>query len=76
MPRKKGTIPSGGTDAVFFARAGLPSVSIIGIAMDKLDPTYHTRRDVIENLNPVALENVKNGVSEFVKEWDKKYPSF
>ncbi len=72
IPIKRVTIPIGGTDGVFFARAGIPSVSILGIAIDKLDPTYHTRRDVIANLNPVALENVKNGVVEFVKQWDNK----
>jgi Zn-dependent M28 family amino/carboxypeptidase len=70
IPLKTGTIPIGGTDGVPFARAGIPSVSIIGIAMDKLDPTYHTRRDVVANLNQVALDNVKNGVTEFIKQWD------
>lgn len=71
IPIKTGVTPIGGTDGVFFVRAGLPAVSIIGLAMDKLDPTYHTRRDVIENLNPVAMENVKNGLLEFVRNWDR-----
>jgi Zn-dependent M28 family amino/carboxypeptidase len=70
IPVKKGATPIGGTDGVFFVRAGLPAVSLIGLSMGKLDPTYHTRRDVIENLNPLALENVKNGLAEFVRQWD------
>jgi hypothetical protein len=40
--------------------------------MDKLDPTYHTRRDVIGNLNEQALLNCKNGLVEFVKQWDNQ----
>ncbi len=73
IPIKTGSTPIGGTDGVFFARAGLHAVSIIGLSMEKLDPTYHTRRDVIENLNPVALENVKQGVAEFVRQWDTSF---
>lgn len=72
VPLKTGTIPIGGTDAVPFTRAGIPSVSMIGLAMDKLDPTYHTRRDVVANLSPIALENVKTGVTDFLRQWDKK----
>lgn len=72
IPLKTVTIPIGGTDAVAFNRAGIPSVTIIGIAIDKLDPTYHTRRDVVANINPLALENTKNGVVEFLKRWDEE----
>ncbi len=72
IPLKTVTIPIGGTDAVGFNRAGIPSVTIIGIAIDKLDPTYHTRRDVVANVNPIALENTKNGVAEFVRQWDEE----
>lgn len=72
IPIKTGTTPIGGTDGVPFQRAGIPAVSIIGLAMDKLDPTYHTRRDVIGNLNEQALLNCKNGLVEFVKQWDKQ----
>lgn len=74
LPIKKGATPIGGTDGVFFMRAGIPSVSMIGLGMGKLDPTYHTRRDIIENLDPVALENTKAGLIEFVKQWDKEQP--
>jgi hypothetical protein len=72
IPLKTGNTPIGGTDAHSFARAGFHSTSIVGLPMDKLDPTYHTRRDKVEMLNPVALDNVKNGVIEFIKRWDAK----
>lgn len=72
IPLKTGKTPIGGTDGVPFNRAGIPAVSIIGLSMKKLDPTYHTRRDTIENLNPLALENTMNGLVQFVKNWDSK----
>jgi len=71
IPLKTGSTPVGGTDGVFFIRAGIPAVSMVGLSMEKLDPTYHTRRDVVENLNPVALENTKKGLVELVEQWDK-----
>ena len=72
IPIKTGVTPIGGTDGVFFIRAGIPAVSIIGLGMDKLDPTYHTRRDVVENVNPIALDNAANGLAEFVRQWDDR----
>ncbi len=67
---KTGSTPIGGTDGVPFQRAGIPAVSIVGLGMGKLDPTYHTRLDVVSNLNEQALLNTKNGLVEFVKQWD------
>ncbi len=63
-------IPIGGTDAVSFARAGLPSVTLIGMSASEYDFTYHTRHDKVENIEPLALEHVKNGIVEFIKQWD------
>lgn len=71
VPIKTGVTPVGGTDGVFFIRAGIPAVSVIGLPMDKLDFTYHTRLDVIEHINPAALDNAAKGFSEFVRQWDK-----
>ena len=66
-------VPIGGTDAVSFARAGLPSVTLIGMSASEYDFTYHTRNDLVEHIEPQALEHVKNGVVEFVKQWDENY---
>ena len=64
-------IPIGGTDAVSFARAGLPSVTLIGMSASQYDFTYHTRHDKVEHIEPLALEHVKNGIVEFIKKWDE-----
>lgn len=72
LPLKSAMVPIGGTDAVSFARAGLPSVTMIGMSAKEYDFTYHTRHDLIEHIEPQSLENVKNGISGFIKEWDKK----
>ena len=67
---KKGALPMGGTDAIPFQQRGIPSLSIIGMNMKSLDPTYHTRLDTIENVDQTALDNVKNGLIQLVKQWD------
>jgi hypothetical protein len=72
LPLKSAMVPIGGTDAVSFARAGLPSVTMMGMSAKEYDFTYHTRNDLIEHIEPQSLENVKNGISGFIKEWDKK----
>lgn len=72
LPIKTGSTPIGGTDGVFFVRAGIPAVSMIGLGMDKLDPTYHTRLDVVDNLSEVALSNVKTALIDFTEKWDNQ----
>lgn len=69
---KSAMVPIGGTDAVSFARAGLPSVTMIGMSAKEYDFTYHTRNDLIEHIEPQSLENVKSGISVFIKDWDMK----
>ncbi|HWB63976.1 MAG TPA: M28 family peptidase, partial [Chitinophagales bacterium] len=71
LPCKTAMLPIGGTDGVSFARAGLPSVTIIGISSSNYDFTYHTRHDIVENIEPQALENVKNAIVDFVNRWDE-----
>jgi putative aminopeptidase FrvX len=71
IPVKKGSLPMGGTDAIPFQQKNIPSLSIIGINMKKLDPTYHTRLDVIDNVDQKALDNVKIALTEFIHQWDK-----
>jgi aminopeptidase YwaD len=73
LPHKLVQLPIGGTDAVSFARAGLPTVTIIGISASNYDFTYHTRHDIVENIEPQALENVKTGIIEFIKHYDKAH---
>ena len=60
----------GGTDAVPFQQDAIPSLSIIGMNMKSLDPTYHTRLDVIDNVDQKALDYVRDGLIELVRQWD------
>ena len=70
IPYKKGALPMGGTDAIPFQQRGVPALSIIGMNMKSLDPTYHTRLDTIDNVEQAALDNVRDGLIELIKEWD------
>ena len=70
IPYKKAALPMGGTDAVPFQQENIPSLSIIGMNTKSLDPTYHTRLDVIDNVDQKALEHVRDGLIELVKQWD------
>lgn len=72
IPLKNVSIPIGGTDAVSLARIGLPTVTIVGMSASNYDFTYHTRHDIIENIEPQSLENAKNGIVGFIKNWDRK----
>jgi aminopeptidase YwaD len=67
---KKGKLPMGGTDAIPFQQRNIPALSIIGMDMKSLDPTYHTRLDTIDNVDQQALNNVRDGLIELVKQWD------
>jgi hypothetical protein len=64
-------LPMGGTDAVPFSKNGIPAISIIGVPSDKLDPTYHTRLDTVDMIEPQALERVKNALIDFARTWDE-----
>ncbi len=69
---KMAVAPIGGSDAISLARVGIPTVTIIGMDSERHDFTYHTRHDIPENIEPLALENIKDCLVDFVKKWDKK----
>lgn len=75
MEIKTGIIPVGATDASSFTRKGIPAVSVVGLALDKLHPTYHTRRDTIEHLNNHTLEKMAKVISDAVVMMDKEISS-
>jgi hypothetical protein len=75
VPVKKLPLLVGASDASAFHMQGLPAICVIGMDSEKLDPTYHTRLDVIENINPQALESMKKVLVHFVETWDKKIGS-
>jgi len=72
LPIRVNPLPMGGTDAVPFSMAGIPAISVIGLDTKTLDPTYHTRLDTLEMIEPQSLQNVKDALIDFVLKTDKK----
>jgi aminopeptidase YwaD len=71
LPRRPGTIPIGGTDASSFSARGIPATSIVGLPMGQLHPTYHTRLDTLECLDPVTMDRMSSVLVDFAKCWDR-----
>ena len=69
---KKLPLGVGATDASAFHIHGLPAIAVIGMDSEHLDPTYHTRLDKIECLNPETMEAIKRVLVNFIETWDKK----
>ncbi len=69
---KKLPLMVGASDASAFSIEGIPAICIIGMDSEKLDPSYHTRLDVIEHVKPEALEAMKKVTIQFAKTWDEK----
>ncbi|HQV53028.1 MAG: M20/M25/M40 family metallo-hydrolase [Flavobacteriales bacterium] len=72
LPKKPGTIPIGGTDATSFTARGIAATSIVGLPMGSLHPTYHTRLDVLECLNPNTLDRITDVLVDFACTLDKR----
>jgi hypothetical protein len=72
VPVKKLPLMVGASDASAFHIVGIPAICVIGMDSGKLDPTYHTRLDVVENINPRALELMKQVLVKFITTWDEK----
>lgn len=72
LEKKLGTIPIGATDAASFSRYDVPAVSIVGLPMDSLHPTYHTRLDTIECLSASTLDKMTDILVDFAKKWDMR----
>lgn len=68
---KKKTLPVGATDGSAFSIQGLPALTVIGMDSEKYDPSYHTRLDNLEHLNPDGLEAMKKVMIQFIKNWDQ-----
>jgi hypothetical protein len=50
-----------------FIYKGSLRLCVIGMDSERLDPVYHTRLDVIENINPQALESMKKVLIKLLK---------
>ena len=67
-----GTIPIGGTDASSFSFHGIPATSIVGLPMGQLHPTYHTRLDTLDCLDPATMEHMSAVLVDFARCWDAR----
>lgn len=66
----KGPLLIGATDGASFARYGYPSVTLVGLPLGRLHPTYHTRRDTVDKLDGETLNQVVEALVETVKSFD------
>ena len=62
----------GATDATSFANRGLPATCVIGLSSSKLDETYHTRLDNMDNLTPTGMEAMLKTLVHFIEAWDRE----
>lgn len=72
VPYKKNVLPIGATDGSAFAIEGLPAISVIGMDSSRYDPSYHTRLDNIDHLEPAGLIAMKEVMTHFIRRWDKE----
>jgi hypothetical protein len=72
VPVKKLPLSVGASDASAFHIEGLPAICVIGMDSGKLDPAYHTRLDVIECINPEALQAMKKVMIQYINTLDTK----
>ncbi len=70
MKFKSGPLMVGATDSSSFANRGLPATCVIGLNSEKLDPTYHTRLDNMENLQSSGMEAMLKVLVHFIDRWD------
>jgi len=68
VQKKKLPFGGGGTDAAHFAKVGIESTSLIGISTNMIRDGlyYHSANDIVENLDPVAVEATINIAVNFV----------
>jgi hypothetical protein len=68
VQKKKLPFGGGGTDAAHFAKEGIESTSLIGISTNMIRDGlyYHSANDIVENLDPAAVEATINIAVNFV----------
>ncbi|MCS7085628.1 MAG: M28 family peptidase, partial [Bacteroidia bacterium] len=67
---QKGVLPIGGTDAVSFKKAGLAALTVVGLPLNRLHPTYHTRLDRPEYVQEKALQLCIEATVHFARRLD------
>ncbi len=70
---KKGALPIGGTDAVSFKKAGLDALTVVGLPLDRLHPTYHTRLDQPQYVQEKALQHCIEATVHYARTLDAQF---
>ncbi len=73
VPFKKVDLLMGGTDAHRFHKKGIPAITITAQTTHQLDPTYHTRLDTVDQLNPKAIEQMIGVLRTFILYEDSSF---
>lgn len=61
----------GGTDGHRFHKKKITALTITAQVTHRLDPTYHTRLDTWQNLNPLAMNHAIDILTHFILKQDK-----
>jgi hypothetical protein len=72
VPARLKVLPIGATDGAELAAVGLRGTTIVGFGLKRLHPTYHTRRDVPEWVQPAALERTHRALVSYIQELDEE----
>lgn len=72
LPVQAQDLMLGATDASSFALVGIPAICLIGLDAERLDPTYHTRRDTLEFLDPQGMLDVVEVLEQYIQKRDQK----
>lgn len=70
---KKGALPIGGTDAVSFKKAGLEALTVVGLPLNRLHPTYHTRLDQPQYVQEKALQHCIEAAVHYARALDAQF---
>ncbi len=65
-------LPIGATDGSAFGLKGIDATSVVAFPMEKLHPTYHTRRDTPEHIEPEMLEKMRDVLVRLAREADER----
>ncbi|MEO1434602.1 MAG: M28 family peptidase [Bacteroidota bacterium] len=73
---RTGKLTVGATDGAPFVKVGIPAATILALPIGRLDPTYHTRLDRPEFIDPKALQICRDAVIDLIRKRDESAYSF
>lgn len=71
VPGQAFDLTIGASDAARFSRKKIPALTIVGIDNKRLDHTYHTRLDTVDQIDPASLDKTLEILQHFINQHDK-----